>query len=74
MASRRRLRKKAERAKCRGKRAHETLLAAQIVITRMKRRDEAAKKDPTAVVLFRPGWLTPYKCPLCGKWHVGHMR
>lgn len=56
MASKRRLRRKA----CESKVTHATNAAARAAAREMRRRRPSS------------GWIEPYACPFCGRWHIGH--
>lgn len=66
MASKRRLRREAERKArkgCEGKARHPTEAGARVAVRETLRH--GARKA---------GFLTTYQCKHCGFWHIGHMR
>lgn len=68
MASKRRLRRKAERNGCRGKTRHKSEADAQIAVC------IALRKSKGKPHMMRAGFLHPYKCQFCGAWHIGNSK
>jgi hypothetical protein len=66
MASKRAKRRRAERGRehgCGFKRAHNTFAQAQAHIDSLRSMDGLCMAGDL---------LHPYRCPYCGRWHVGH--
>lgn len=67
MSSKRRIRRKMERTGCGDKHGHETEENAMVAVRKTLIRNR--KKG-----YVDHGFLKPYKCRFCGKWHIGHTR
>lgn len=66
MASKRRLRRK----QCTGKVGHPDEASAYHVISAIYWKERALTKTVGLPRSVCP--LQPYRCPHCGKWHIGH--
>lgn len=60
--------RKGRRRGCEGKRFYETEDRAKGAVRSIL---AASRKNPDRI---RNGFLKPYKCPHCGKWHVGRSK
>lgn len=67
MASKRRLRKK-EMRRCLDKQGWPSQVAALAHVNSLLARN---RKDPMTA---RAGFLTAYRCKLCGAWHIGNAK